>query len=181
MAEYLLAAHSLADKPTTEDFMLLADGNDPNPTMIIRYQTYLEAQPPAARPGAGDCGTALAALPDDRFAAEASAVVTKLIAGATPEKSMNPLVAGMFSGRPLKELADAAKIYGELLSGVDQMWQEAVSSAKAAGEPGPGGARRCELGRVATGVRGSPAANLSPSDIGVLALLIDRGRRFATI
>ena len=46
------------DKPPTEDFMLLADPDDLNPTMIIRYQVYLERTAPAARPGVGDLACA---------------------------------------------------------------------------------------------------------------------------
>ena len=32
-------------------------------------------------------------------------------------------MAGAFLGKPLKDLADAARIYGELLGGVDKLWQ----------------------------------------------------------
>ena len=41
VAEYLLAAQQALDQPTTEDFMLLADGNDLNPAMLVRWQAYL--------------------------------------------------------------------------------------------------------------------------------------------
>ena len=41
VAEYLLAAQRALDYPTTEDFMLLADGNDLNPVMVVRWQAYL--------------------------------------------------------------------------------------------------------------------------------------------
>ena len=40
-AEYMLAAQKTLDQPSTEEFMLLADGNDLNPTMLIRWQVYL--------------------------------------------------------------------------------------------------------------------------------------------
>jgi len=40
-AEYLLAAHALKDVPGQEDFMLLADGNDLNPKMIVRWRAFL--------------------------------------------------------------------------------------------------------------------------------------------
>ena len=39
--EYLLAAQQALDQPTTEDFMLIADGTDLNPAMLIRWQAYL--------------------------------------------------------------------------------------------------------------------------------------------
>ena len=41
VAEYLLAAQQALDQPTTEDFMLLADGSDLNPAMLVRWQAYL--------------------------------------------------------------------------------------------------------------------------------------------
>jgi Protein of unknown function (DUF1553)/Protein of unknown function (DUF1549)/Planctomycete cytochrome C len=40
-AEYLMAAHALRDRPGQEDFMLIADGNDLNPKMIVRWQAFL--------------------------------------------------------------------------------------------------------------------------------------------
>src|SRR5262249_33421763 len=39
--EYLLAAQQALDQPSTEDFMLIADGTDLNPAMLVRWQTYL--------------------------------------------------------------------------------------------------------------------------------------------
>jgi hypothetical protein len=39
--EYLVAAQKALDQPSTEDFMLIADGTDLNPTMLIRWQVYL--------------------------------------------------------------------------------------------------------------------------------------------
>ncbi|HEX5270698.1 MAG TPA: DUF1549 domain-containing protein, partial [Gemmataceae bacterium] len=42
VAEYLMAAHAQRDQPPTEEFMFIADGADLNPTMIVRYQRYLE-------------------------------------------------------------------------------------------------------------------------------------------
>ena len=50
--------------------MLLADGNDLNPTMIIRYQTLPGAQPPPATIRCWRSGMRLAALPPAEFAAQ---------------------------------------------------------------------------------------------------------------
>jgi hypothetical protein len=41
VAEYLLAANVYKDLPNTDDFMLIADTNDLNPTMIARWVKYL--------------------------------------------------------------------------------------------------------------------------------------------
>ncbi len=101
--------------------------------------------------------------------------MTRLIDGATSEKPINPLVAGAFLGRPLKELADAAKIYGELLNGADHLWQETVARAIAAGQPAPAALVDANLEALRQVFAGSEApANLARNDIGVLALLPDR-------
>jgi hypothetical protein len=41
-AEYLLAAHAARNAPPADDFMLLADPGDLNPTMITRFRQYLD-------------------------------------------------------------------------------------------------------------------------------------------
>ena len=40
-AEYLLAAQVALGQPNTEDFMLVADGTDLNPKMLLRWKVYL--------------------------------------------------------------------------------------------------------------------------------------------
>ncbi len=65
--EYLLAAQQSLDQPTTEDFMLIADGTDLNPAMLVRWQSYLsrtrKVRDPVFVPW-----HALAALPPGEFA-----------------------------------------------------------------------------------------------------------------
>src|SRR5262249_11321302 len=41
-AEYMLAAHAMKDQPASDDFMLIADGGDLNPTMLTRWRAYLK-------------------------------------------------------------------------------------------------------------------------------------------
>ena len=117
MAEYLLAAHALKDKPTTEDFMLLADGNDLNPHDDHSLPGVFGAEPQRPRSGVGDLARAGGDCPTIEFAAEAAGVVERLHRREpAPDQPINPLVAGAFLGKPLKDLADAAQIYGELLA-----------------------------------------------------------------
>ena len=63
----MLAAQQAVDQPTTEDFMLIADGTDLNPAMLVRWQSYLsrtrKARDPAFAPW-----HELAALPPGEFA-----------------------------------------------------------------------------------------------------------------
>jgi hypothetical protein len=177
VAEYLVAAQALRDKPTTEDFMLLADGNDLNPTMILRYQVFLDRtdRTQSAHDGVMAIWHALAAIAPADFAAKAPAVVEQLISAPSADKPINPLIAGAFLGKPLKELGDAARIYGELLVGADKMWQAAISQAAANKAPTPTALADPHLEALRQVFYGPQApANFSRSDIGVLALLPDR-------
>jgi mono/diheme cytochrome c family protein len=174
VAEYLLTANTLKGKPTTEDFMLLADGNDLNPTMVIRYQVFLERSR-AAHDAVLAIWHALAALPADQFASKAREVVEQLIAERAAKRPINPIVADAFLRKPLKELADAAQIYGELLSDVDRQWQSSVAQASAAKEPPPAALADPNAEALRQVFYGPQApANFSRSEIGVLALLPDR-------
>jgi hypothetical protein len=114
VAEYLLAGHAQRGKPPTEEFMLLADTDDLNPTMVLRYQVYLERTAKSHDP-VWAIWHALGALPAEQFEASASATVERLITEQTAERPINALVAGAFLGKPIKELKDAAQIYGQLL------------------------------------------------------------------
>ena len=49
--EYLLAAHAARNQPPADDFMLLADPGDLNPSMINRWRQYLDRHEEAPRPG----------------------------------------------------------------------------------------------------------------------------------
>ena len=71
-AEYLLAAQKALDQPTTEDFMLLADGTDLNPTMLIRWQVYLARTRKDARRRSSHRGTPLRACRMRDFARSCS-------------------------------------------------------------------------------------------------------------
>src|SRR5262249_51966464 len=42
VAEYLLAAYAARQQPPADDFMLIADQGDLNPTMINRWRIYLD-------------------------------------------------------------------------------------------------------------------------------------------
>jgi hypothetical protein len=106
--EYLLAAHALRDKPGQEEFMLIADGNDLNPKMIIRWAAFLtrtrKAKDPVFAPW-----HRFADLSDAEFAAKAPQVLPGL------DQAVNPLVAAAFR-QPPKSMAEVARAYGEILS-----------------------------------------------------------------
>ncbi len=129
--EYLLAAQAQTEKPPTDDFMLLADTNDINPTMTLRWQVALEAARKKPHP-VWQPWTEFAALPADQFAAKAAEVCDHLKSGREPmadgrkplSVSCNPLVLASVCEPPPKSLADVATRYGELLKRVDAKWQQ---------------------------------------------------------
>ncbi|MGD9721923.1 MAG: PSD1 and planctomycete cytochrome C domain-containing protein [Pirellulales bacterium] len=177
VAEYLLAAQALADRPPTDDFMLLADPNDPNPTMIIRYQLYL-AEARKRNDPLWTVWHALAALPPAEFSARAATTVEQLIAAGSSENSerpVHPLVAGAFLGQPLKEPADAARIYAELLTGAEKVWQAALEAARSAGQPAPAALADANLEALRLVFHGNDApAMLERNALNELMLLPDR-------
>jgi hypothetical protein len=171
-AEYLLAAHALRDQPSTEDFMLIADGGDLNPRMLQRWQSYLRRTRTTHHP-VWVPWHAFADLPEKDFAARASELSARL-AQPDPAHPVNPVVAKAFADRPPRTLAEAAQRYGELLNGADRLWQEAVQRAaagKAVAAALPEPAEE-ELRQVFYGPDGPPNVAMNP--VGDLDLLPDR-------
>jgi len=178
-AEYLLAAQQSLDQPTTEDFMLIADGNDLNPTMLVRWQAYLtrtrKGRDPVFAPW-----HALAALSHREFTRDATSVITWLTAApgtqatAGVPQSANPVVVQALAAQPPRSLADAARVYGQLLNQVEQIWQDRVDRATLDGrlpEPLPEPALE-SLRQVFHGPDSPPNVVMLP--YGDLGLLPDR-------
>src|SRR5205085_1764959 len=89
-AEYLLAVHAMRKQPTTEEFMLIADGNDLNPKMLLRWRVYLERTRKKHHPVLAPWH-AFAALPAKDFAAQAKAVAAQFVGKPDPARPINPL------------------------------------------------------------------------------------------
>jgi hypothetical protein len=174
VAEYLLAAHELKDRPPTEDFMLLADPNDLNPTMIIRFQSYL-ARTRKNGDSVWALWHALADLPAGEFSARAPEVIRSVIAVAPADRPVHPWVAASFLAEPPATFADVASRYGKLLVGVQQLWQTELKRAEQTKQPAPPGLPEpaAEALRLALDGPDAPAA-LLPSEINELMLLPDR-------
>jgi hypothetical protein len=167
-AEYLMAAHALRDQPSTEDFMLLADGGDLNPRMLRRWAAYLgrtrKARDPVWTPW-----HAFAALPEKEFAAQAAALAARF-AKPDPAQPINVLVAKSFAEKSPKTLSEAAHRYDELLNAADKLGQEKVGpDGKQAPLPDPA---QEELRQVLQGPDAPPNVAMNP--VGDLDLLPDR-------
>ncbi|HZW29472.1 MAG TPA: PSD1 and planctomycete cytochrome C domain-containing protein [Isosphaeraceae bacterium] len=179
--EYLLAAQQALDQPSTEDFMLIADGTDLNPAMVVRWQSYLSRtrrdRDPVFAPW-----HALASLPEHDFAARSAEVIARFAAAATGGSSgggsagprVNPVVARALAEGAPRSLAEVARIYGRVLNAVEALWQDAARRAALEGrEPGPLPLPALEaLRQVFHGADSPPAVPMDP--FGELALLPDR-------
>ncbi len=122
VAEYLLAAHAARQQPTTEDFMLLADGNDLNPMMILRWKVYLERQRKTAHP-VWSLWHRFADLPEANFASQVSSILAMLDPAWASPMRINPLLAEAFRQGPAPQsLGDVARRYAEVLLNVEREW-----------------------------------------------------------
>lgn len=150
-AEYLLAAHALRDRPGQEEFMLIADGNDLNPKMIVRWQAFLTHMKRTKNPVFA-AWHRFAELKDDEFAAKAPAIAAEI---------------NMAFRELPRSMGDVAKHYSELLNGV----QARIDGALLAGPFALVSADRDILALLA-----DPAypPNVNVGDYGDLDLLPDR-------
>jgi hypothetical protein len=118
-AEYLLAAHAARNQPPADDFMLLADPGDLNPSMITRWRQFL-ADAKLRKNTAFLHWHAVAELPDAEFAAKAPGLLKAVTGG-------NERVAAAFQ-QPPKSMKEVAVRYGKLLADVDKQWKEAAAN-----------------------------------------------------
>lgn len=140
-AEYLLAVHAARDMPDTQEFMLLADGNDLNPTMINRWRAQLRRSLRTGEPVFA-LWHVLSALPEKEFAALAKGLTKQ------PPGNVHARVRTAFAEKPPKTIQDAAKVYGELLNAAGPadgpLW-EALHGPDAAAHVQPGQISELEL------------------------------------
>jgi mono/diheme cytochrome c family protein len=171
VADYLLAAHALRNQPATDDFMLIVDGSDLNPTMIVRWKAYLDRTAKNHHPVFAPWN-ALAAAPAAEFSRRAAALAAQLAGPPDPARPINPLVRQLFVARPPNDMAETARRYGELLNGVDKVWRQlqAARGTRAIQKlPDPA---EEQLRQVFYGADAPPNVPLPP--LGDLALLPDR-------
>ncbi len=167
--EYLLAAQQADDQPTTEDFMLIADGTDLNPSMLVRWQAYLsrtrKGHDPVFAPW-----HALAALPERAFADRSRPMIARFAADHT----VNPVIARALAEGSPRSMAEVARTYGDVLNRVEALWQDAARRATMDGRtPGPLPVPAMEsLRQVFHGPDSPPEVPMDP--FGTLGLLPDR-------
>ncbi len=171
--DYLLAAAQARGAPRTDEFMLIADGDDLNPTMIVRWQSMLDRSRRGNDPIFAPWHE-LAELREDGFAAGASALSARLAGPADPARPINGAVARALAASPPATLAEAAATYGRLLRSAALLRQDADRRAALNGQPsGPlPDADLDALARVVCGPDTPPEIPTGPA--GDLALVPDR-------
>jgi hypothetical protein len=127
-AEYLLAAQAALGQPNTEDFMLIADGSDLNPKMVLRWQVFL-ARTRKGRDPVFAPWHALAVLPEAEFAARARPLVRQWADTPDPVRPVNAAVVAALDAEPPRSLADVARVYARLLNTADMLGREADARA----------------------------------------------------
>lgn len=183
IAEYLLAAHRAIDQPSTEDFMLIADGTDLNPAMVIRWQSYLARTRNIHDPVFVPWHT-LAKLPAEGFASGAAALLARLAddsrraaPGDSPSDRVgpvNPVVLRALLADPPSSLADVARVYARLFHQVDLLWKDIERRATLEGRaPEPLPEAALEALRLVVDGPDSPL-ELAKEPFGDLALFPDR-------
>jgi hypothetical protein len=171
VAEYMLAAHALRNQPSTEEFMLIADGGDLNPTMLVRWKAYLDRTARRHHPVFAPWNTLAAASPAE-FATKAAELAARLAGPPNPARPVNLLVAEAFAGTPCKDITDAARRYGTLLNGVDKAYRQAVAARGERAVPKLPDPAEEELRQVFYGPDAPPNVPMPP--LGDLHLLPDR-------
>jgi hypothetical protein len=172
VAEYLLAVHARRGQPKADEFMLLADPNDINPSMTIRWQAYLERTARSHHPVFSPWH-AFAALPEKSFASLSKEVMPRLLADRG--KPLNQLVIKALSDKPVASMADLAQRYSVLLNTIDQRWRLARALADRLKQPAPNqlaDPHEEELRQVFHGPQAAP--NITRSLFSELQLLPDR-------
>jgi hypothetical protein len=131
--DYLLAVYHARNQPSTDEFMLLADGNDLNPTVIGRWRAYV-ARTKKTHDPVFAAWHRFADIPEAEFASRAAGVAAGLASGPGP---VNALVARSFANRPPGSMAEVARRYGDLINACEHKWQATVDLAAAVGQPLP--------------------------------------------
>jgi len=109
LAEHLIALQTLRGKPAQDEFMLLSDPNEPNPTLLKRWRVWLDGAQTKADPVWG-LWWKIEGLPVESFSQRFSQILTES-AALVPKDLMKALE----SAKP-KTHAEAAKVFAGVVS-----------------------------------------------------------------
>ncbi len=109
LGEHLVALQTLRAKPAQDDFMLLTDPNEPNPTLLKRWRVWLDAPAQKADPIWG-LWWKIEGLPPEGFGQKLA-----LLLGGDHRSSNKELVEGLKMAKA-NSLADAAKAFSGVVA-----------------------------------------------------------------
>ena len=134
--EYLAAAQAGRGKPTTREFMLIADGNDLNPRLVSAWRRFLDSTRQSHDPIFAPFH-ALMKIPAEGYAHKADALLGDWQAKPDPKQPLNPVVLASLIDAKVGSIADVAKVYSRLLHSAyeqgNDLARRAASSGRAAG------------------------------------------------
>lgn len=123
------------------DYGLSFSKGEPRPQVVSRWTSSIKKKSPPYE-NVFSLWHALAALPQEQFAAKAPEVIGQFADKSVKEAKPggNPLVTAALHAEPPKTMFDVARVYGDLLDQVEKKWQtqlqEAAStSGKSGGTP----------------------------------------------
>ncbi|MFO0820883.1 MAG: PSD1 and planctomycete cytochrome C domain-containing protein [Pirellulales bacterium] len=175
VAEYLAAAYASRNQPATDDFMLIADPNDLNPTMTLRWRVFLEKVSRQSHP-VWRVWSRLAAVPEASFSERAAEALQQALVDEPTAPPLNPRVRERFQTFQPKSMNEVAAAYAEILLAVDKQWRESLAAASAAKQPAPVAMEDVAAEQIRAALYGPEA----PPDVpvllgwGFLTLLPDR-------
>lgn len=141
VAEYLAAAHAAHGQPLTENFMVLADKGDLNPTVILRWRTLLERDTDLRHPVWGPWHACAGLLPGTNFQSLASRALSPLLAREAREGvgDLNPRVREAFAGSAPASMSEVIERYVRLLQRAESGWTNLIAARHASGAAPPAG------------------------------------------
>ena len=166
--EYLLRVHARRKQPSTEDFMLLVPAGDLHPTMVLRWETYLDKARKTRHP-VWSAWHAFSDLSSEEFAEQSPKVTAQLLSGTDDAPPVNRLVREAFAQSPPGSMKDVAQRYGKLLAQIEMPGSPAASLSN--GQPADAAAE--ELRQVFYG-KDAPPNVPKVLGWGFLSLLPDR-------
>lgn len=120
LADHLMAVARLRGKPPQDEFMLVADPDDLNPTLLKRWRAWLDA--PARRDDpAWRLWIRVEAIEPGRFAADLAALVAGPDGLAAPETVRRAL-----RSRPTPTIAEAASAYASAFAAAERTREPAL-------------------------------------------------------
>ncbi len=172
IAEYMLTAHARRGQPSADDFMLLIQKGDLNPTMIQRWQTYLEDN--RLHPRIWAPWRELSKLSAEEFSENAGPLLKRMLA-PDAEPQINPLVRDALS-ETASSIDQVAQRYSKLLTAINEKWTTLQEDAKKQNTPNPLRFARDEEEELRLVLYGADAPADTPlvMDWGFLSLFPDR-------